>query len=241
MQVDEYKQFKESLKRVPNVDPHRELHQEPQLQHQAQAQVEHVKSAYEQQQEQQRLEAQRAEERRQIQMRQENLQAQRERVLKEREQRLKEEQEREEQQHREADRREQQLREEHQRSDLNKVHIEFAQIMKFLIYFLFILALLYSLKFCLIFLWVPEEEQEIVEEEEEPAAPAQHIDAHPGPEQPAVEEELVVSKRTETNKIIQGNSQVHRSYIQHQLHQVQRSQPQEDTEWCSEGKSRICE
>lgn len=75
-----------------------------------------MKSAYEQQQEQQRLEAQRAEERRQIQMRQEALQAQRERVLKEREQRLKEEQERELQHHREADRREQLMREEHQRS-----------------------------------------------------------------------------------------------------------------------------
>lgn len=41
---------------------------------------------------------------------------------------------------------------------------------------------------------VAEEEDEGVEEEEEPAAPAQHIDKHQGPEQPAVEEELVVSK-----------------------------------------------
>lgn len=79
--------------------------------------MERVKSAYEQQQEQQRLEAQRAEERRQIQMHQEALQVQRDKVLKEREQRLKQEHEREQQQHREADRREQLLREEHQRSD----------------------------------------------------------------------------------------------------------------------------
>lgn len=40
---------------------------------------------------------------------------------------------------------------------------------------------------------VAEEEEEVVEEEEEPQAPAQHRDTHPGPEQPAVEEELVVS------------------------------------------------
>lgn len=92
-------------------------HPEAQLQHEAHAQVERVKSAYEQQQEQQRLEAQRAEERRQIQMHQEALQVQRDKVLKEREQRLKQEQQREQQQHREADRREQLLREEHQRSD----------------------------------------------------------------------------------------------------------------------------
>ncbi|XP_072248814.1 Golgi integral membrane protein 4a isoform X4 [Leuresthes tenuis] len=82
---------------------------------QPEAQVQHGKSAYEQQQEQQRLEAQRAEQRRQIQMQQEALQAQRERVLKEREQRLKEEQKREELQHKEADRREQLLRQEHLR------------------------------------------------------------------------------------------------------------------------------
>lgn len=80
--------------------------------------MEHVKSAYEQQQEQQRLEAQKAEERRQMQIRQEAMQAQRQRVMKEREQKLKEQQEREEQQHKEADRREQLLREEHHRSDL---------------------------------------------------------------------------------------------------------------------------
>lgn len=98
-------------------DTHPELHPEAQLQHEAHAQVERVKSAYEQQQEQQRLEAQRAEERRQIQLHQEALQVQRDKVLKEREQRLKQEREREQQQHREADRREQMLREEHQRSD----------------------------------------------------------------------------------------------------------------------------
>ncbi len=111
-------------------------HQEAQLQHEAHGQVERVKSAYEQQQEQQRLEAQRAAERRQIQMHQEALQVQRDRVQKEREQRLKQEQEREQQQNREADRREQLLREEHQRSDCksglesNQVHKEFAQILK---------------------------------------------------------------------------------------------------------------
>lgn len=93
-------------RRQPQLDNHVELHQGAQ---------QHLKSAYEQQQEQQRLEAQRANERRQIQLRQEALQAQREKVQKEREKRLKEEQEREEQQNREADRREQLLREEHQR------------------------------------------------------------------------------------------------------------------------------
>ncbi|XP_037124585.1 Golgi integral membrane protein 4a isoform X1 [Syngnathus acus] len=77
--------------------------------------VERAKSAYEQQQEQQRLEVLKAEERRLIQMRQDSLQAQREKVLREREAKLKEEQEREKQQHQEADRREQLLREEQQR------------------------------------------------------------------------------------------------------------------------------
>lgn len=38
-----------------------------------------------------------------------------------------------------------------------------------------------------------EEEEEAVEEEEEPAVPAQHRNTHVGPEQPAVDEELVVS------------------------------------------------
>lgn len=99
--------------------PHLELHPEAQLQHEAHAQVEREKSAYEQQQEQQRLEAHRAEERRQMQLHQEALQAQRDRVLKEREQKLKEEQEREQQQHKEADRREKMLKDEHQRSDVN--------------------------------------------------------------------------------------------------------------------------
>lgn len=96
-----------------------ELHGEAQLQHQAPALAHHVKSAYEQQQEQQRLVAQRAEEHKQVLLRQEALQAQRDKVLKEREQRLKEEQQREEQQHKEADRREQLLREEHHRLDMN--------------------------------------------------------------------------------------------------------------------------
>uniref|UniRef100_A0A8D3BFK1 Golgi integral membrane protein 4 n=1 Tax=Scophthalmus maximus TaxID=52904 RepID=A0A8D3BFK1_SCOMX len=137
VQVDEYKQLKESLNRVPNPRPP-EQHAAPQeakaaavrapdshvhqdqesaihKQEPAHAQVERVKSAYEQQQEQQRLEAQRSEERRQIQVRQEALRAQREKVLKEREQRLKAEQEKEVQHHRDADRREQLLREEHLR------------------------------------------------------------------------------------------------------------------------------
>lgn len=39
-----------------------------------------------------------------------------------------------------------------------------------------------------------EEEEEAVEEEEEPAVPAQHRNTHVGPEQPAVDEELVVSE-----------------------------------------------
>lgn len=54
-----------------------------------------------------------------------------------------------------------------------------------------------------------EEEEEVVEEEEEPAAPAQHADARHGPEQPAVEEELVVSKEPEN-----GSGQILRNYIQ---------------------------
>ncbi|XP_053278413.1 Golgi integral membrane protein 4a [Pleuronectes platessa] len=105
----------DQLRHQPQPDPHAEVHQEDQLQHEAHAQVEHVKSAYEQQQEQQRLEAQRAAESRQIHVRQEALRVQRKKVMMEREQRLKEEQDREHQQHKEADRREQLLREEHQR------------------------------------------------------------------------------------------------------------------------------
>ena len=54
---------------------------------------------------------------------------------------------------------------------------------------------------------VPEEEEEVVEEEEEPAAPAQHRDTHP--QQPAVEEELVVSDGPE-------NGQTLGSCVQHQ-------------------------
>lgn len=41
---------------------------------------------------------------------------------------------------------------------------------------------------------VTEEEEEVVDEEEEPVVPAQHRDTHLGPEQPAVDEELVVSE-----------------------------------------------
>ncbi len=56
---------------------------------------------------------------------------------------------------------------------------------------------------------VTQEEEEAEEEvEEEPAAPAQHVDTHQGPNQPAVEEELVVSKGPENS-----NSQIQRSYI----------------------------
>lgn len=105
-------------------DAHPQAHQVAQPQHEGHAQVERVKSAYEQQQEQQRLEAHRAGERRLIQMQQDALQSQRERVLKEREQRLKEEKEREEQQHRDADRREQLMREEHQRSDVQELTVD---------------------------------------------------------------------------------------------------------------------
>lgn len=54
---------------------------------------------------------------------------------------------------------------------------------------------------------VPEEEEEVVEEEEEPAAPAQHRDTHP--QQPAVEEELVVSDGPEDGQTL-------RSCVQHQ-------------------------
>ncbi|XP_054649553.1 Golgi integral membrane protein 4a [Dunckerocampus dactyliophorus] len=92
-------------------EPQKEVHP----QHEPHIQGVGAKSAYEQQQEQQRLEAQRAKERRLIQMQQDALQAQRERVLREREVRLKDEQEREKQHHQEADRREQLLREEQQR------------------------------------------------------------------------------------------------------------------------------
>uniref|UniRef100_A0A8C1ICI1 Golgi integral membrane protein 4a n=1 Tax=Cyprinus carpio TaxID=7962 RepID=A0A8C1ICI1_CYPCA len=75
----------------------------------AHAQVERVKSAYEQQKEQQRLAAQLAEERRQLHLRQETLQKQQLEQQKEREERLRLHREREEQQNREADLKEQQL------------------------------------------------------------------------------------------------------------------------------------
>ena len=45
-----------------------------------------------------------------------------------------------------------------------------------------------------------EEEEEGVEEEEEPAPRGQHVNTHPGPKQPAVEEGLVVSEEIVTNK-----------------------------------------
>lgn len=83
----------------------------------AHAQVERVKSAYEQQKEQQRLAAQLAEERRQLHLRQETLQKQQLEQQKEREERLRLQREREQQQNREADLKEQQLRQEMLRSD----------------------------------------------------------------------------------------------------------------------------
>ncbi|XP_046891470.1 Golgi integral membrane protein 4a isoform X5 [Hypomesus transpacificus] len=98
----------ESLK---TMDPLVELH----LHQDAHSEVERVKSAYEQQQEQQHLEAQRAQEQRALQLHQEALQAQREKEQREREQRLKEQQEKEAQHNKEADRQEQLLREEHLR------------------------------------------------------------------------------------------------------------------------------
>ncbi|XP_051512468.1 Golgi integral membrane protein 4-like isoform X2 [Myxocyprinus asiaticus] len=82
---------------------------EVQVQH---AQVERVKSAYEQQQEQQRLVAQLTEERRQLHLRQEALQRQQLQQQKEREEQLRLQREREEQQNREADLKEQQLQQE---------------------------------------------------------------------------------------------------------------------------------
>ncbi|XP_043072763.1 Golgi integral membrane protein 4a isoform X2 [Puntigrus tetrazona] len=78
----------------------------------AHAKVERVKSAYEQQKEQQRLAAQLAEERRQLHLRQEALQKQQLEQQKERDKRQRLQREREEQQNREADLKEQQLRQE---------------------------------------------------------------------------------------------------------------------------------
>ncbi|XP_051952681.1 Golgi integral membrane protein 4-like [Xyrauchen texanus] len=82
---------------------------EVQVQH---AQVERVRSAYEQQQEQQRLVAQLTEERRQLHLRQEALQSQQLQQQKAREEQLHLQREREEQQNREADLKEQQLQKE---------------------------------------------------------------------------------------------------------------------------------
>ncbi|XP_062328389.1 Golgi integral membrane protein 4a isoform X4 [Osmerus eperlanus] len=102
-------------RRQPQPDPLVELHHEAHLHQEAHSEVERVKSAYEQQQEQQRLEAQRAQEQRALQLHQEALQAQREKEQREREQHLKEQQEKEAQHNQEADRQEQLLREEHLR------------------------------------------------------------------------------------------------------------------------------
>ncbi|KAI4815132.1 hypothetical protein KUCAC02_005295 [Chaenocephalus aceratus] len=173
--------------------PQAELHQE------AHAQVERVKSAYEQQQEQQRLEAQRAKERRQIQLRQGALQLQRDKVLQDREQRLKQEQEREQLHHREADRREQLLRDEQHRkrneyenmdndivqgedvqhTDDEEAHLE---------------------NQCIGAGDLPPEDdpnnqgEDEFEEADENPEPQQHKpDTRPGPGPPAVEEELVIA------------------------------------------------
>uniref|UniRef100_A0A672RUC3 Golgi integral membrane protein 4-like n=1 Tax=Sinocyclocheilus grahami TaxID=75366 RepID=A0A672RUC3_SINGR len=134
VQVDEYKQLKETLNKMPSLrhaagqpQPHvdaqpiqngnaEELHQRqdvaPAEAHAQHAQVERVKSAYEQQKEQQRLAAQLAEERRQLHLRQEALQKQQLKQQKEREESLRLQREREEQHNREADLKEQQLRQE---------------------------------------------------------------------------------------------------------------------------------
>ncbi|KAK1900360.1 Golgi integral membrane protein 4 [Dissostichus eleginoides] len=137
--------------------PQAELHQE------AHAQVERVKSAYEQQQEQQRLEAQLAKERRQIQLRQGALQLQRDKVLQDREQRLKQEQEREQLHHREADRKEQLLRDEQ-----NRKRNEYENIDNDI---------------------VQGEDVQHTDDEEANHKP----DTRPGPGPPAVEEELVIA------------------------------------------------
>ncbi|XP_067102321.1 Golgi integral membrane protein 4a isoform X2 [Osmerus mordax] len=102
-------------RRQPQPDPLVDIHHEVHLHQEAHSEVERVKSAYEQQQEQQRLEAQRAQEQRALQLHQEALQAQREKEQREREQHLKEQQEKEAQHNQEADRQEQLLREEHLR------------------------------------------------------------------------------------------------------------------------------
>lgn len=61
---------------------------------------------------------------------------------------------------------------------------------------------------------VAGEEEDGVEEGEEPAAPAQHVDTHPGREQPAVEEELVVSMRPGKNeRAVRGERQVKQSSV----------------------------
>uniref|UniRef100_A0A8C6T7Y7 Golgi integral membrane protein 4a n=1 Tax=Neogobius melanostomus TaxID=47308 RepID=A0A8C6T7Y7_9GOBI len=156
-------------------EPHSDAHADAQP-----APTEHVKSAYEQQREQQRLEAQQAQERRQIQLKQDALRAERERVMKEREQRVREQHDREQLQHREADIREQILKEEQHRSGHvevepdpeddpnNQGEDEFEEA---------------------------EDERaphrDAEDDEEEPAARSQHIDAHP--EQPAVDDELVMA------------------------------------------------
>ncbi|XP_014018971.1 Golgi integral membrane protein 4a isoform X1 [Salmo salar] len=122
-------------RRQPQQDPESDIHLVPETHlqqeaHVAQAQVGRVKSAYEQQQVQQRLEAERAQRTKELQLRQEALLAQRMSVQREREQRLRAQHEREEQQqHREEDRREQLLKEEQLRkkSDYENMNNDIVQ------------------------------------------------------------------------------------------------------------------
>nr|XP_023997518.1 Golgi integral membrane protein 4-like [Salvelinus alpinus] len=109
-------------RRQPQLDPQNDIHLVPETHLQQEAhvtQAERVKSAYEQQKEQQRLEAERTQRTRELQLRQEALLAQRMTVQRERELRLRAQHEREEEQHREADRREQLLKKEQIRKKSN--------------------------------------------------------------------------------------------------------------------------
>uniref|UniRef100_A0A8C1C0F6 Golgi integral membrane protein 4a n=1 Tax=Cyprinus carpio carpio TaxID=630221 RepID=A0A8C1C0F6_CYPCA len=126
VQVDEYKQLKETLNKMPSLrhesaqlvqnrnaeEPHQPQDVAPAEAHVQHVQVERGKSAYEQQREQQRLAAQLAEERRQLHLHQEALHKQQLQQQKEKEERLRLQREKEEQQNREADLKEQQLQQE---------------------------------------------------------------------------------------------------------------------------------
>ncbi|XP_036817030.1 Golgi integral membrane protein 4 isoform X1 [Oncorhynchus mykiss] len=113
-------------RRQPQLDPQNDIHLVPEthLQQEAHVTQERVKSAYEQQQEQQRLEAERTQRTRELQLRQEALLAQRMTVQRERELRLRAQRAREEEQHREADRREQLLKEEQIRKKSNYENVD---------------------------------------------------------------------------------------------------------------------